>query len=129
MKTRAPDRQVALFRIQLIAGNVARVLDLYMRTDGFVVEEQTFGDGGTYADYGVPTGFQPDTWQRWTLELDATVNPAIGVLTLDGVERLRQQLARTYTGGTFNATLGTFYAPDGPTRDVWYDDVSLTILP
>jgi hypothetical protein len=129
MKTALPSRQMALFRVQLVTNGTERVLDLYMTTNGIVLEEQGFFDGGTSVDYPVTTGFKPDQWQRWTIELDATTNPPLGVLTLDGVEKVRTPLISGFVRGTLNFSVGTFYAPSGPARDVWYDDVSVTLLP
>lgn len=129
MKTALPSRQLALSRVTLEASGTKRVLDLYMTTGGLMLEEQGFFDGGTSVDYPVTTGFKPDEWQRWTIELDATANPPLGVLTLDGVEKVRTPLISGFVRGTLNVSLGTFYAPSGPARDVWYDDVSVTLLP
>jgi hypothetical protein len=129
MKTALPSRNMALFRIQLAVTGANRVLDLYMRTNGFVLEEQGFFDGGTSIDYPVAAGFKPDEWQRWTMELDATVSAPLGVLTLDGVEQVRARLSSGFVRGTLNVIVGSFYAPTGPARDVWYDDVSITLLP
>lgn len=132
MKTAAPSRWMSLFRIQLAGGGGASaVLDLYMFSDFLGAEEQVFGGAGPGPSFNYPitTGFQPNVWQRWTMELDATVTPAMGILTLDGVERLRTPLKSTYSRGTLGVEVGSFYAPSGPARDVFYDDVSVTILP
>lgn len=128
MKTALPDRHMALFRIQLTTGGTGRVLDLFMTTTGFALEEQGFFDGGTSVDYPV-AGFKADQWQRWTIELDATVSPPVGVLTLDGVEEVRAPLISGFVQGTLNITVGSFFAPTGPARVVWYDDVSITLVP
>jgi hypothetical protein len=130
MKTGAPDRQLALFRIQLAANSRAGVFDLFMLPNRFVADEQVFGSPSAgYFDYPIQSGFKPNVWQRWSFELDATVMPALGIVTLDGVEVIRKQLTNTYAKGRLNVYVGAFYAPDGPVRDVSYDDVSITILP
>jgi hypothetical protein len=130
MKTGVPDRAMSLLRIQIDVPNRGAVFDLFMLGDHFGVDEQVFGmPAGVYADYAIQSGFKPDVWQRWTLELDARAAPAMGIVTLDGVEKVRTALENTYGRGELGILLGSFYAPDGPVRNVSYDDVSITILP
>jgi hypothetical protein len=130
MKTGVPDRAMSLLRIQIDVPNRGAVFDLFMLGEHFGVDEQVFGmPAGVYADYAIQSGFKPDVWQRWTLELDARAAPAMGIVTLDGVEKVRTALENTYGRGELGILLGSFYAPDGPVRNVSYDDVSITILP
>ena len=130
MKCGAPNRSSSLMRIQLGANNRASVFDLFMFDGRFAVDENVFGmPSGTYADYSVPSGFLVNTWHRWSLELDATASPAVGIVTLDGVERVRTNLVNSFARGSLSVLMGVFFAPDGPAQDMRYDDVSITILP
>ena len=97
---------------------------------GKLVADEQFlgGPGGGYFNYDV-TGFVPDKWQRWTMEVDATGNAAVGVVTVDGAEVMRTTLNNAFKKGVFNVLLGAFYAPTGPAHDISFDDVSFTILP
>jgi hypothetical protein len=124
MKTGAPDRQMSLMRLQLESLS----FDLFMLGDHFVADENG-PPPGAYFDYTIQSGFKAGVWQRWTMELDAKVAPAVGIVTIDGVERLRKPLKNAFARGSFNVLMGSFYAPDGPARDVSFDDVSITILP
>jgi hypothetical protein len=52
-----------------------------------------------------------------------------GIVTLDGAEVIRTSLKNVYAKGMFAVLLGAYYAPSGPPHDLFYDDVSITILP
>lgn len=130
MKAGAPNRAISLMRIQLDANDRGAAIDVFMFDGRFVLDENVFGSpSGTYADYILPAGFLPDTWQRWTLELDATGSKAIGVVTLDGVERIRMTLVNSFSRGVLKVLMGAFYATDGPPKTIRFDDVAITILP
>ena len=132
MKTTAASRQMSLFRLSLAPkGTPSAVFDLFMLPDSLGSQEQIFDDAGPGVSRTFPplSGFQPNAWQRWTMELDATVTPAIGVVTLDGIETLRTPMQSPFARGTLAVTLGAFDAPSGPAQDVFYDDVTITILP
>lgn len=131
MKCGAPNRSISLMRLQLDEDNRGAVIDIFMFDGRFVMDENVFGTPSAgYADYPVTAGFIPDKWQRWTLELDATGPAAVGIVTLDGVERIRTTLKNSYAkGAVLKVLAGAFYAPDGPAQTVHYDDVSITILP
>jgi hypothetical protein len=63
------------------------------------------------------------------MELDATGNAAVGVVTIDGTEVIRTTLDNAFKRSSFNILLGAFYAPSGPAHDIFFDDVSITIFP
>ena len=130
MKCGAPNRTVSLMRLQLNANSRSAVMDLFMFDGRVVIDENVFGmPSGTYADYNLSGGFVANTWQRWTLELDARAKPAVGIVTLDGVERVRTNLQNSFVTGALTVLAGVFYAPDGPAQTIRYDDVAVTILP
>jgi hypothetical protein len=130
MKAGAPNRATSLMRLQLDANSRAAVMDLFMFDGRYAIDENVFGaPSGSYADYAVSAGFIPDTWQRWSLELDARAPTAVGIVTLDGVERLRTNLVNSFVKGDVSILMGSFYSPDGPAQSVHFDDVALTILP
>lgn len=130
LKVGAADRQISLMRLQLNQSDRSQVFDLFMLPGKLVASEQGFGAANAgYFDYTVKSGFLPDVWQRWTLELDARGNTAMGIVTLDGAEVIRTPLKNAYTRSGLGVLLGAYYAPDGPPHDVFYDDVALTILP
>jgi hypothetical protein len=130
LKVSAADRQISLMRVQLNQSDRSEVFDLFMLPGKLVVSEQGLGAANAgYFDYAVKSGFRPDVWQRWTLELDARANTSMGIVTLDGMEVIRTPLHNAYTKSTLGVLLGAYYAPDGPPHDVFYDDVSITILP
>ena len=129
MKVGAADRQMSLIRLQLTqSASAAEVFDLFMVPGKLVADEQFIGGAGNYFNYDV-TGFVPDKWQRWSMEIDATGAKAVGVVTVDGAEVIRTTLNNAFTKGVFNVLLGAFYAPNGPAHDISFDDVSFTILP
>jgi hypothetical protein len=130
LKVGVADRQISLMRLQLNQSDRSEVFDLFMLPGKIVASEQGFGAAGAgYFDYAVPSGFLPDVWQRWTLELDARGSASTGIVTLDGNEVIRKTLQNAYTKSVLGVLLGAYYAPNGPPHDVFYDDVSITILP
>ena len=130
MKTGSPNRSISLMRLQIDENNRASVIDIFMFDGLFVMDENVFGTPSAgYADYSLLAGFQVDTWQRWTMELDARAATAVGIVTLDGVERIRTNLKNTYAKGVLKILVGAFYAPDGPAQTLHYDDIAVTILP
>ena len=129
MKLAAADRNMSLIRLQLTqSANEAEVFDLFMLPTKLVVDEELAGNSATYFNYDV-TGFVPNVWQRWTMELDATGAATVGVVSIDGTEVIRTTLNDTFKRGSFNILLGAFYAPSGPANDIFFDDLSITILP
>lgn len=130
MKTGAPTRGVSLMRLEFDENNRAAVIDVFMFDGRFVMDENVFGmPSAGYADYDLLAGSKPDMWQRWTLELDARGATAVGIVTLDGVERIRTNLKNAYARGTLKILVGAFYAPDGLAQTLHYDDIAVTILP
>jgi hypothetical protein len=72
LKVGAADREMSLMRLQVAQSDRSEVFDLFMLPGKLVVNEQGLGAANAgYFDYQVSTGFLPDVWQRWTLELDA----------------------------------------------------------
>lgn len=130
MMSPAPDRQMSLLRLQLTAGNLSPVLDLFMQQTSMVASEQGLGaTSGPYLSYPITTQFKANTWQRWSIEIDARGTAAIGIVAIDGVEVVHKTLTNTYRAGSLTMIVGMFYAPDGPAHEVFYDDLSITILP
>jgi hypothetical protein len=130
LKVGAADRQMSLMRVQLNQVDRSAVFDLFMLPGKLVASEQGLGAANAgYFDYALQSGFRPDVWQRWTLELDARGSTAVGVVTVDGKEVVRAAFHNAYAKSTLGVLLGAYYAPDGPPHDVFYDDVSITILP
>ena len=130
LKVGAADRQISLMRVQLNQSDRNEVFDLFMLPGKIVASEQGFGAANAgYFDYAVQSGFRPDVWQRWSLELDARGNTALGIVTLDGTEVIRASLHNAYTQSVLGVLMGAYYAPDGPPHDIFYDDVEITILP
>jgi hypothetical protein len=130
MKIGAPDRQVSLMRLQFSESDRGEVFDLYMLPGKYVASEQGMGAANAgYVEYPVASGFKANVWQRWTLEVDATGPSAVGIVVLDGQEVVRHTLTNVYRRSSFSVLLGAYYAPGGPSHDVFYDDVSITIFP
>jgi len=131
MKVGTPSRMMSLIRLQLTqTSQKYQFFDLFMLTDKLVVDEQGAGDpSAAYFNYPLQNAFKADTWQRWSMELDATSPPATGVVVIDGTEVLRTTLHNAFVKSSFDVLLGVFYAPNGPPQDVFFDDVSITILP
>lgn len=131
MKSQGFGRQMAHIRMQLTEPSGRNgAFDLFSLNDRFVVTEQVFGNPSLgYGDFTINSGFKADTWQRWTMELDARTTPTGIVVTLDGVEVVRKTLKNTFARATLSILLGAFYAPDGPVRVVSYDNLEVQILP
>lgn len=130
MKSGAPNRSLSLMRLQLDTEGRGAVIDVFMFDGLFAMDENVFGTPSAgYADYAVTTGSRADTWQRWTMELDATGATAVGIVTVDGVERLRTTLKNAFPRGVLKILAGAFYVPDGIAQTVHYDDIAVTILP
>ncbi len=130
LKVGTADRVISLMRLQLLQFDRNEVFDLYMLPGKLIASEEGSGAANAgYFEYTVPSGFLPGVWQRWTLELDARINASTGIVTLDGKEVIRTTLHNAYTKSALRVLLGAFYAPNGPPHDVFYDDVSITILP
>jgi hypothetical protein len=130
MKSGAPNRAMSLMRIQIDENNRGAVIDIFMFDGRFVMDENVFGTPSAgYADYNLAGGFKADTWQRWTMELDARGTTAVGIVTLDGVERIHTNLKNTYATGVLKVLAGAFYVPDGVAQTIHYDDIAVTILP
>lgn len=129
MKVGAPDRVMSLMRLQFTqSASAAQVFDVFMLSGKLVAHEQAPSGPGGYYEYAV-TGFVPDVWQRWTMEVDATGSSAVGVVTINATEVIRTTLNDPFKRSSFSVLLGAFYAPTGPAHDIFFDDFAITILP
>lgn len=129
MKTEGAGRTMAHMRLELTEGSRTAAFDLFSQNDRFVITENVFGTpAGSYAEFNL-TGVKLNTWQRWSMELDARTSPQMAIVTLDGVEVVRKPFKNPFIKGTMKVTLGALYAPAGPLRHLSYDDVAIEILP
>jgi hypothetical protein len=134
MNADAPARDLQLARMRFSApvagGEAGTVIDIYMRSDGISVVEQTVTPKGFsgFAEHRLSDGFKPNVWQNWTLEVDARTQQTEGIVTIDGAEVVRKVLRNATMRGNFNASIGAQDLGDGPTRSVFYDDVAIIVF-
>lgn len=122
--------QVARLRLETPA-RIGGQLMLEARNGTIVLAEQTYerSSFSNYVRYDL-AGFEPDVWQQWTLEVDASATPTRARVTIDGALAGEQVLANPFPRGALHVHVGiTFVNVPSPELTVHYDDVAVAFDP